>query len=137
MKKLIALVLALVLVLGMTACSVSGGKNVEIKVVLSAQPETQVIVSAKSSDISELQIINQATMIFTEENWNVPQTVILTCRIFRSITRSFRATRCFQTASDARILWAATGLRFANRLKRFSVFRPKPLFTPATAQARR
>ena len=44
---------------------------------------------------------------------------------------------CFQTASGAPILRAATGLRFAGRSKRCLRFRPKPLYTPATAQARR
>ncbi|MBQ8035755.1 MAG: hypothetical protein IJ268_02065, partial [Proteobacteria bacterium] len=53
------------------------GKNIELKVLLAAQPDSQVSVFAKSTDVTELKLISQPTMIFTEENWNVPQTVIL------------------------------------------------------------
>ncbi len=55
----------------------NSGKKLEFKVVLSAQPEAPVTVSAKSNDESELKIVGQPTLIFTEENWNVAQTVFL------------------------------------------------------------
>ena len=51
--------------------------TVEFKVVLSAQPETGVSVKVKSSDESELKLLSQSLIAFNEENWNVPQTVLL------------------------------------------------------------
>ena len=55
----------------------NSGKTLEFKVVLSAQPEHPVTVSTKSSDESELKILGQPTLIFTEESWNVAQTVYM------------------------------------------------------------
>ena len=70
-------VAAIVLAAEGAEISEDSGKNIEMKVMLSAQPETQVSVFAKSTDVSELKIISQPTLIFNEENWNVPQTVML------------------------------------------------------------
>ena len=55
----------------------SSNATVEFKVMLSAQPQHGVDVKLKSPDESELKILGQSMLVFTEENWNVPQTVIL------------------------------------------------------------
>lgn len=46
-----------------------------ITVVLTAQPDKPVMVSAVSTDITELSVIEGATLTFTAENWDKPQTV--------------------------------------------------------------
>ena len=51
--------------------------TIEFKVMLSAQPSTGVDVKLKSSDESEVKILGQSLLVFTEENWSTPQTVIL------------------------------------------------------------
>ena len=55
----------------------NSGKTLEFKVMLSAEPEHPVTVTAKSNDESELKIVGQPTLIFNEENWKTAQTVFL------------------------------------------------------------
>ena len=51
--------------------------TLEFKVMLSAQPDEIVRIKLKSSDESELTIMGQATLMFNNENWSTPQTVML------------------------------------------------------------
>ncbi|MBQ8038111.1 MAG: hypothetical protein IJ268_14070 [Proteobacteria bacterium] len=59
------------------AISENTDETIKFDVVLSAQPDDQVRIKLKSSDESELKIYGQQTLVFDNENWNKPQTVML------------------------------------------------------------
>ncbi|MBR4985864.1 MAG: hypothetical protein IKY83_09005 [Proteobacteria bacterium] len=51
------------------------GEHASFSVFLSAQPESNVTVTLRSSDASELILINDLTLTFTPQNWNKPQEI--------------------------------------------------------------
>jgi hypothetical protein len=51
--------------------------EVEFKVMLTAKPKSDVTVSMASSDTSELTLSSSNSIVFTTDDWNVPQTVRL------------------------------------------------------------
>lgn len=67
------------IVVASTGASVAENSDatIEFKVVLSAQPDDNVMIKLKSSDESELKILGQNAIQFTPETWNVPQTILL------------------------------------------------------------
>ena len=64
--------------LSKSAASVSESGSVDtFTIVLTAQPETNVVLSVTSGDTGEVTV-NPASLTFTPADWNTPQTVTLT-----------------------------------------------------------
>lgn len=55
----------------------NSGEILTFTVVLTAQPEADVSIKLKSSDESELKLAESSEVVFSGDNWNVPQTVKL------------------------------------------------------------
>src|SRR5688572_26286263 len=53
------------------------GSETSFTVVLNAEPGDDVTISVESSDVSE-GTVSPATLTFTSENWDAPQTVLVT-----------------------------------------------------------
>ncbi len=64
-------------VAGFTLSKTTAGSQDTCTVVLTAEPESDVVLSATSGDTGEVTV-SPAALTFTPANWNVPQTVTLT-----------------------------------------------------------
>ncbi len=60
-----------------TLATTEGGPNETFTVVLDAEPQTNVVISASSDNLAE-GLVSPANLTFTPANYNVPQTITVT-----------------------------------------------------------
>jgi hypothetical protein len=54
------------------------GATAQFTVVLNSQPTSDVTIALNSSDITEGMIFSASSIVFTSDNWNTPQAVLVT-----------------------------------------------------------
>ena len=67
------------IVVSSTSYEIAEGSTVttELPILLNAKPPSEVVFDISNPDLTELILVSSSTIVFTPDNWNIPQNIIL------------------------------------------------------------